>query len=501
VSGIKLKGSATGTGNLDISAPSTSTNRTLNLPDLDGTLLTADGDGSALTGIVHPDEVIKSATAPTNPSNGDFWYDTVNKMMKFYSDGWGTFGIHPIMDSISPTTFDGTSGSTFVISGMNFETGSTVHFITNGGTEYIASTVVYNNSTQITASTGRIFTVAEEPLDVKVTNPNGMISTKLNIIDCGGLPSWNTASGSLGTWYEADSVSSTVVATDPEGSAVSYSVSSGSLPSGLSVAASTGIITGTAPAVGADTTSNFDIAAADPSNNISTRSFSMLVKNDTAFDRDPWGIGSVWGFYKFEGNGNDTGGSNHISAQSGLTYGSSNQKSTAFGECGQFASGNTSWGTLNSRGSGSFSASVWFRCTNSQDAYFLGDQGGAYKWSFGPKIKNSTKLGLWNDNNGGYPTNGFDISVPGGVNLADGTWHHAAFVNSGGTGYIYYNGSLLGSGPAGSWSNNPPNPMRIGAANSTGGGAFTGQMDNVRVYSKALSSSEISTIYNAEAPR
>ena len=48
---VKIQGNASGTGILTVTAPNTSTDRTITLPDATGTLLTADGDGSSLTGV------------------------------------------------------------------------------------------------------------------------------------------------------------------------------------------------------------------------------------------------------------------------------------------------------------------------------------------------------------------------------------------------------------------------------------------------------------------
>jgi len=47
---VKIQGHASGTGVLTVTAPNTSTDRTITLPDATGTLLTSDGDGSNLTG-------------------------------------------------------------------------------------------------------------------------------------------------------------------------------------------------------------------------------------------------------------------------------------------------------------------------------------------------------------------------------------------------------------------------------------------------------------------
>ena len=48
---VKIQGHASGTGVLTVTAPNTSTDRTITLPDATGTLLNSDGDGSSLTGI------------------------------------------------------------------------------------------------------------------------------------------------------------------------------------------------------------------------------------------------------------------------------------------------------------------------------------------------------------------------------------------------------------------------------------------------------------------
>tara|TARA_R110000744_G_scaffold167506_1_gene284978 strand:- start:1538 stop:1882 length:345 start_codon:yes stop_codon:yes gene_type:complete len=48
---VKITGHQSGSGVLTITAPNTSTDRTITLPDGTGTLLTTDGDGSGLTGV------------------------------------------------------------------------------------------------------------------------------------------------------------------------------------------------------------------------------------------------------------------------------------------------------------------------------------------------------------------------------------------------------------------------------------------------------------------
>ena len=60
---VKIQGHASGTGVLTVTAPNTSSDRTITLPDATGTLLNSDGDGSSLTGISTPITALNNATA------------------------------------------------------------------------------------------------------------------------------------------------------------------------------------------------------------------------------------------------------------------------------------------------------------------------------------------------------------------------------------------------------------------------------------------------------
>jgi len=55
---VKIQGHASGTGILTVTAPNTSTDRTITLPDATGTLLNSDGSGASLTGLFNPDGAV-----------------------------------------------------------------------------------------------------------------------------------------------------------------------------------------------------------------------------------------------------------------------------------------------------------------------------------------------------------------------------------------------------------------------------------------------------------
>jgi len=220
-----------------------------------------------------------TAQRPGSGANGYIRFNTTIGTTEHYTlNGWESIGGVISVATVSPSSFTGNAGTQFTITGSGFASGCVVSFITSGGQEYAATTTFLTASNLLT-TTPRNFTVAEEPLSVKVTNPSGATGTRLNAIDCGGTPTFATASGSLGTIYDSSRASytlSSAAATDPDGTAITYSISSGSLPTGLSFNTATAAITGTATAVVSDTTYTFTVAASDGINT-STRQFSITV--------------------------------------------------------------------------------------------------------------------------------------------------------------------------------------------------------------------------------
>jgi hypothetical protein len=194
-------------------------------------------------------------------------------------------GSPPTVTSISPVTYNGEQGTLITVNGTSFITGAVVRFISNTGSTYIAGATNFISSTQLTATTPQDFTTADEPLDVSVTNTNGLSFTLLDCLDAGSGPTWVTASGSLGTTLNGSSASYTVSASDPDsGATISYAVTTGAVPTGMSLAGSTGVISGTPTGYTANTTVTFSITATDNAgNSAGARSFSITVNATNYF--------------------------------------------------------------------------------------------------------------------------------------------------------------------------------------------------------------------------
>jgi len=221
-----------------------------------------------------------TAQRPTNPDLGIIRYNTSTGFSETYtSNGWAIISaLPPTVSTVSPGTYNGEGGTTFTINGTGFTSDALVKFVDVNNTEYSAGSVTFISTLQLTATTPQDFTVAQGPLDVIVSQLTGTIS-KLNCISTGGTPSWSTSAGQIGgTIYRNASVNTSAIATDPDsGATITYSVYSGALPSGVSLNANTGAITGTAPNISSDTTYNFTLRATDNAGNTADRAFSMIV--------------------------------------------------------------------------------------------------------------------------------------------------------------------------------------------------------------------------------
>ena len=144
----------------------------------------------------------------------------------------------------------------------------------------------------------------------------------------------------------------------------------------------------------------------------------------------------------------------------------------------------------------SFSISFWLYLKNatSTSDWWIMSQGlpGVRQLFHIALVNGSLKLGFWNDD---LFTSVLDLS-----SLND-TWNHMVFVynkEDGGSMKIYRNNVLLASKNAGGDTQFDANTFRIGKGIASGNG-FIGNLDDVKVYYKALSDNEIQRLYDINA--
>jgi hypothetical protein len=143
-----------------------------------------------------------------------------------------------------------------------------------------------------------------------------------------------------------------------------------------------------------------------------------------------------------------------------------------------------------------FTAMAWFRTTNN----LLNAQGIVSKYADASAngwtiVVQSGQLRAFFYRNGDFGNYAIDATSAGTV--ADGAWHHAALTVDASGGKLYLDGSLVGqsswSGPPGGTSSSEP--LQIGRYYNYDA-RFAGAIDEVAVWNRALSASEVQSFKN-----
>ena len=223
-----------------------------------------------------------SGAVPGNRVNGTgrLRFNSDLNLLEYYTGAeWKSIDSPPTITNFS---FNGRTASTsqfvaagdtgsqnVVITGSLFATTGTVTvvFKGNGGGNVSADSVTVNSGSQITATFNTVesFNASYEPWDLEITNPSGLKATLDDCLTSDSAPVFNNAVNTTFEIYDSGKGSvdtgTTFAATDADSDTITYSVSVGALPSGLSLNTSSGAVTGNTSAVGSDTTTTFTIQA------------------------------------------------------------------------------------------------------------------------------------------------------------------------------------------------------------------------------------------------
>lgn len=233
----------------------------------------------------------------TTAERGKLRFNESTKLIEYFdgTDYHIPLATIPKIFSISPTTVqegkegDSSSTTTFTVTGENYTTNVNFKFRGTDGSEFFADTVTKVSSTELTVvakNADFASRSAIEPFDAIVISDGEYTSSSietasLDAISVNEAVYFVTAAGSLGTVSDANRAtdSFTIEAIDPESQGVTFAVTTGSLPAGVSLNSSTGVIDGGFDAVGSPTTSTFTITAKDSASNFTEREFSITVSN------------------------------------------------------------------------------------------------------------------------------------------------------------------------------------------------------------------------------
>ena len=258
-------------------------------------------------------------------------YNTTTNLMEYYNGSlWISLDATPGYTSISPSYF-AASGETITITGTNFQSGVGVILTGTDGTNFTPTSVTRVSATSITfVTTAAMLSNAKDPFSITITNSSGLATTATQVLNITTNPTFTTASGTLGTLYDSqratayNSYLSTAAATCTESDVtLAYTITSGALPTGMSINSSTAAFSGTVTAVASDTTFNFTVTATgtDASSGLTVtaaRAFSIVIKapvTQTLTSSQTWtvptGVTSVVVRVAAGGGGGGGGGSGY----------------------------------------------------------------------------------------------------------------------------------------------------------------------------------------------
>ena len=149
---------------------------------------------------------------------------------------------------------------------------------------------------------------------------------------------------------------------------------------------------------------------------------------------------------------------------------------------------------------GSITVTAWIR-TNLDTAYSAIITKGDSAW----RLHMYSNSNMAKFEHSGLETGGDSFKrwagLAGQADVNDGTWHHLAGVYDGKKLYLYVDGKLDASMAA--WGNGDKNnyPVYIGENSEILGREWNGLIDDVRIYSYALSQEEVAAIYAGEGPK
>lgn len=198
---------------------------------------------------------------------------------------------------------------------------------------------------------------------------------------------------------------------------------------------------------------------------------------------------AYWKLDESSGNASDSKGTNTLTNNASATYsqGKFNNGVNLNGSSQYLSSS-----TIPQTGAGSFTASAWIKGSS-----FASD-GAVIGWGTG-SVSNGTTMDIRSGKM--YADFYASGSVVGSTTMSTGIWYHVTYTWDGTNFRVYVNGVLDGTSGSIGGVNVTSSALAIGRAFWAAGNYFNGQIDDVAVFTRALSASEIQTLYFAGATK
>jgi hypothetical protein len=216
-----------------------------------------------------------------------------------------------------------------------------------------------------------------------------------------------------------------------------------------------------------------------------------VIVNCTTNVLDIFGDGSCIAAYTLDGNVNDLS-NNYNGTPTSITYGAGK-----YGQAAVFngSSSNISLPTSIKPSNSIMSVSIWAsdNSTARKSIFYLEySDAPAFLSLENNSFTDSTALSVLYNNTA--------VITPAGSTLpADGSWHHIVVTASATEVKLYKNGSQIGSTASVTVNTNALTAANIGVRDFNNDLYWDGKIDQVRIFNKELSASEVTTLYNEVA--
>lgn len=352
-------------GTIDINGTNFASGAVATLVGTDGTEYVATSTSvNNLTSITAVFGPISGAKEPydirvTNPSNlYGVYYDIL------------TVNDSPIWQTSSGSLSTLNEGSSLSVSvSATDEENNTISYSSSNLPAWIS---LNSSSGQLTGTAPSVSSDTTYSFSITASDGNNSVSRNFSIT-VNSIITWNTLSGNIDTIYDTFRSGYTyALSATALGNTLSYSIISGTLPSGLSLNSSTGLISGNADSVASDTTSTFTVRASDGTIH-SDRSFNIIVKplsNISLSESGNW-IAPVTGTITFTmmgaGGGGSAGnqqwatgagGGGYLVASYSVVKGQSYSYSVGSAGVGQTVCDNSYWSVLGKGGDSQFATMI-----------------------------------------------------------------------------------------------------------------------------------------------
>lgn len=199
--------------------------------------------------------------------------------------------------------------------------------------------------------------------------------------------------------------------------------------------------------------------------------------------------GSLLGEWLFSGNANDTSGNGYNGTVNGATL--TNDRHSSANSAYNFVGTSDDYIQVDSISiTGSISISCWVRWVSGNNVGVMG------KYSFAGNNQGDFNIALFN-NEVYFRINNISYNVLSSVgNMNNSVWRHVVAIFDGSQLKLVVDDSNVNTTPAVVTLDNLYNRIRFGQYFSSTGNSMTGDLDDIRIYNRVLSASEITALYN-----